>query len=168
MDNELSDRLRLVEDRLEILDILAGSPFSSDVACAPYQNAIYSPNAVLDRDEGLPLYEGRDAIVGIIEGERHLGAIADGMAHIMSLPLIRIDGARAVATCYVQVLVRNKSGENESLADYPDFPGLRIWRLTANRFELERGKNGWQVVKRVIRPVPDVPARDLLRRAMTD
>jgi hypothetical protein len=162
----LERRVRAVEDRLEILNLLGGSPFSSDTPSPSFWEAMYGEEAVMDRGAGLEEIRGRDNLIDIVRGAPHMAAVRGGMAHFAGLPHIRIDGDLAVATGYLQIIVPHPEGPKVGLGDYPPSTGLVVWRLSANRWELERTPGGWRVAKRSIRTVPSPEALDLLRRGI--
>ena len=164
--SSLERRLRAVEDRLEILNLLGGSPFSSDVPSPAFWEAMYEEQAVMDRGAGLDEIRGREKLVDIVRGAPHMAAVRGGMAHFAGLPHVRIDGDRAVATGYLQIIVPHREGPEIGLGDYPPSAGLVVWRLSANRWELERTPDGWRITKRTIRTVPSIEALDLLRRGI--
>ena len=125
-----------------------------------------SDQAIMDRGEGQEELSGVDNLVAILESSHHLDAVKSGMAHVAALPHIRIDGDRAVATGYLQIVIPNPQGPEVGLGQYPPAKSLLVWRLTANRWELERTVDGWCVTKRSIRAVPDLSALVLLRRGI--
>jgi hypothetical protein len=161
----MEERLRAIEDRLAILDLLAGSALSSDVASEAYWESMFAPNAVMDRgsDRGL---EGRDQIMEIVRSTGQAEAIKSGMAHALALPRIRIDGDRAVATGYMQALVLDPNSPEVNLPGKGTRKSLVTFHLTVNRWELERTDAGWQVAKRVIRPIATEDTQQMLRRAI--
>jgi hypothetical protein len=63
-------------------------------------------------------------------------------------------------------MVPNPVGPEMGLGQYPPSKGLLVWRLTANRWELERTDQGWRVTKRSIRAVPTSDALTLLHRGI--
>jgi hypothetical protein len=67
--NTLADRLLRLEDRLAILNLLAGSAHSSDVAAEDFWSEMFTPDAVMDRAGGMPDDVGRDVIVAIVSGD---------------------------------------------------------------------------------------------------
>ena len=161
----LEDRLRLTEDRLTILSILAGSPLSSDVASESYWQSMYADDAVIDRG-GTHGTVGRAQIMEIVRGAEQASAVESGMAHVAGLPHIRIDGDRAVATGYLQVLVVDSNGPEVTLPGKGSRKALATYHLTVNRWELARTNNGWQVVRRIVRPIGTPDALDLLNRGI--
>lgn len=150
----LNARMTIIEDRLDILNLLAGLPHSSDVGDQDFQNRAYHDDCVMDRDNADDLMVGKSAIVDIIGGDQHRQAIATGMVHFAGLPTISIDGERATATGYLQVVVPIAAGQGADLSGYGPSDGLAIWRLTANRWELQKNAGRWTVIRRVIRSVP--------------
>jgi hypothetical protein len=162
----LEQRLRALEDRLEILNLLAASPFSSDIPSTSFWESMFDEKVVMDRGEGLEPIVGRDAVISILHSAEHISAVDSGMAHVAALPHIRIDGDRAVATGYLQVLVPNRFGPEVGLGRFPPSKGLVVWRLSANRWDLQRTGDGWRVTKRSIRTVPTPDASTLLHRGI--
>lgn len=162
----LEERLRAVEDQLSILNLLAGSPFSSDVPSPSFWRTMYDAQAVMDRGEGEEELKGIDNLAAILNSGHHMAAVDSGMAHVAAPPHIRVDGDRAVATGYLQILIPNPEGPEVVLGQYPAAKGLLVWRLTANRWELERTTQGWCVTKRSIRMAPAPEALQLLKRGI--
>lgn len=158
----LAARLTLLEDRLEIFTLLAGLAHSSDTADQTYQTHAYRYDCVMDRNNAAELIIRNEAIVAIIGGPQHSRAIEADMVHFAGLPLVQIDGDNAVATGYLQIVVPVEQGERTALDGYGVSPGLAIWRLTANRWELAKDSNGWRVTRRIIRSVPSAEIRQLM------
>jgi hypothetical protein len=96
----------------------------------------------------------------------HIGGMEQGMAHLCAVPHIRIVGDHAVAAGYFQVVTPNTGGPEVEFSSYGRSSGHMIWRLTANRWDLTRTADGWQITRRAIRPVPGEDARRLLREAI--
>jgi hypothetical protein len=158
---QVEARLALIEDKLAILNILAGSPLSSDVASESYWQSMFAHNAVMDRggDQGLVR---RDEIMQIVSSAEQ----ASAMAHLAALPHIRIEGNRAVATGYLQVLVVDPNSPEVILPGKGARKGLVTYHLTVNRWEFERTDKGWQIARRVIRPMGTADGQDLLSRGI--
>jgi hypothetical protein len=98
--------------------------------------------------------DGSSAIAEMVRGEHHQALIRSGAAHVLGAPLVRVDGDRAVATCYSNVF-RVVDG------------GFEVWRTAANRWELERTVDGWRTTRRTTRLLDGSDeARELLRRAV--
>jgi hypothetical protein len=154
-----------VEDRLAILDLLAGSALSSDVASEAYWQTLFAENAVLDRgaERGV---EHRDQIIDIVRSASQAEAIKSGMAHALALPHIRIDGDRAVATGYLQAIIIDPDSAEVTLPGKGTRKALATYHLTVNRWEFERTASGWQVARRTIRPIATEDAQHMLRRGI--
>ena len=92
-------------------------------------------------------YEGRAQIAAMVNGSAHQGLLQEGVAHVMGLPRVTVDGDRAVAVNHSVVL---RAGA--------------VWRMAANRWELVRTSEGWRVASRTNRLLDgSADARDLLR-----
>lgn len=158
----IEERLRALEDRLEILNLLAGSALSSDVPSETYWEAMFAPGAVMDRG-GVEGFDGRDRIMEIVRSAGQAEAIKNGMAHAQALPHIRINGDEAVATGYLQALVIDPNSPEVTLPGKGTRKALATYHLTVNRWEFERTAAGWQMTKRVIRPIATEDAKEMLR-----
>ena len=62
----LDARLREIEDRLEIYDLIAAHPPSADTGADYYTRAVYTEDGIFDRGEGLAGAVGNEAI-GLVE-----------------------------------------------------------------------------------------------------
>src|SRR5579862_5632342 len=92
----LEQRIRAVEDRLEIYNLIAGHPPSADTGAAGYAEAVYTEDGVFDRGPGLSGATGNKAIGANLKSAGHQAAIAGGLAHFTGLPLVTIEGDTAV------------------------------------------------------------------------
>jgi hypothetical protein len=148
----LEQRLRRIEDRLAIYNLLATHPLSADTGDAGLINAIYSEDAVFDRGEQLAGARGRQSMVELVESAAHREAIAGGLAHFGNLPLVELDGDQAIATSYIMLITPDPTGEPRVLANHGPSAGFRIHRLVANRWTLAREADGWRIKGRKILP----------------
>ena len=114
----LEQRLRAIEDRLEIYNLIAGHPPSADTGAAAYAEAVYSEDGVFDRGPGLSGAIGNKEIAANLKSPGHQAAIAGGLAHFTGLPHIAIDGDRAVVISYLQILTPRKSGEEVEVPNH--------------------------------------------------
>ena len=162
----LEDRLRTIEDRLEIYNLIAGHPPSADTGAADFARSVYVEDGSLDLAGGKGA-TGRDAIAAILTTPEHHAAMAGGLAHFASLPHIAIDGDRAVVTSYLQILTPDDAAVPVEIAGHGASKGFRIHRIGANRWELVRTADGWKIARRVLRPLDgSAPAREILRGAI--
>jgi hypothetical protein len=160
-------RLTALEDRLAIMSLLAGSAYSSDTASEPYWSAMFAEDAVLDRGGDRPVDRGRADILKVVNSANQHDAIAHGMAHFAALPHVTLDGDSAVAVGYLLVIVPDANAPNVDLPGKGTSPGLSVYQLTVNRWDLARGTDGWVVTKRIVRPLASGEATQLLRGGMT-
>jgi uncharacterized protein (TIGR02246 family) len=157
VDEELlriSETLRVLEDEREIIRLISSYGPAVDSGQSEVAAAIWTDDGVYDTDSAV--WRGRAEIAGMVEGSFHQQLIAEGAAHVVGVPHIRVDGHRAVATCYSRVF---RHGEG----------GFEVWRVAVNRWELVRTAEGWRTAYRTNRLLDgSEAARELLRRAGED
>jgi hypothetical protein len=163
----LEQRIRAIEDRLEIYNLIASHPPSADTGADRYAEAVYTEDGVFDRGANLPGAVGNKALGALLKSQGHQAAIAGGLAHFAGLPYIALDGDRAVVISYLQILTPNKSGEPTEVPNHGSSRGYHIHRVVTNRWELLRTAAGWKIKRRTIRLVDgSEPSRELLRGAL--
>lgn len=163
----LEDRLRAVEDKLAIYHLIASHPPAADTGSDQYYRDAFASDGEVDLGGGKGA-TGNEAIAAIVRTPQHQAAIAGGLCHFAGLPRVELDGDRAVATSYLQIITPDREAAARELSGHGTSTGFRIHRVGANRWELKRGKGGWKVVRRMLRPLDGTDeARALLRRAMT-
>lgn len=148
----IEDRLRRVEDELEILRLVSAYGPAVDAGDGRRAASLWTEDGVYDTDAGV--WRGREAIAAMVAGEAHQQLLAEGVAHVLGVPHIRLEGDRAVATCYSRVFRRTADG-------------FTPWRVAANRWELVRTEDGWRATCRTTRTLDGSAAgRDLLEKAL--
>ena len=161
----LEERLRAIEDLLEIYNLIASHPPSADTGGSEHISASWVEDGVFDRGE--PQTRGRPAIAGQVLSDAHQAAIAGGLAHFTGLPHVAISGDTAVVTSYLQIVVPQREGDPVEVPNHGRSRGFRIHRMTANRWELVRTAQGWKIKHRRLRQLDgSEPARDILRKAI--
>jgi hypothetical protein len=164
-DRSLEERLRAIEDRLEIYNIIASHPPSADTGGDAHIAASWVEDGVFDRAD--PPVRGRKTIAEHVLSPAHQAAIDRGLAHFTSLPHVEISGDHAVATSYLQIVVPQTQGNVVEVPNHGTSKGFRIHRITANRWELVRTPQGWRIKRRTLRPLDgSEPGRSLLRQAI--
>ncbi len=159
-------RLRAVEDRLEIYNLIAGHPPSADTGSGSYAEAVYTEDGVFDRGD-LSGTTGNKAMAAMLESPGHQAAIAGGLAHFTGLPHVTIDGDSAVVISYLQILTPKKTGEAVEVPNHGSSRGYHIHRVVTNRWELARTSKGWKIKRRALRLVDgSEPSREILRGAL--
>ena len=163
----LDARLREIEDRLEIYNLIASHPPSADTGADDYTRAVFTEDGVFDRGESLDYTLGNEAIAAITQRPAHQEAIRGGLAHFAGLPHIELGGDTAFVTSYLQLIHPDDEGAERELPNHGVSTGYRIHRVLANRWELVRAPEGWKIKSRKLRPLDgSPPARDILSRAL--
>jgi hypothetical protein len=168
MTNSLSleDRLRKVEDHVEILNLIASHPPAADTGADYATRSFYIEDGVIDLGGG-KASTGNEKIAANQVSPGHKAAVAGGLAHFAGLPRIEIDGDTAVATSYLQILTPHPTAEPHEVPHHGVSKGYRIHRVGANRWELVRTSSGWKIKRRTLRSLDgSEPARELLRQAL--
>lgn len=132
----LDARLRQLEDQIAIYQLLASYGPAADSRSGQDVASLWLEDGRYDFG-GTPLV-GSEAIAELVDLETHRGYVARGCAHVIGLPLIRVEADSATATGYSRVYVR-------------DGDGWKVERASANRWELVRTEGGWRVANRVNR-----------------
>ena len=99
----LEDRLRAVEDKLAIYHLIASHPPAADTGSDQYYRDAFASDGEVDLGGGKGA-TGNEAIAAIVKTPQHQAAIAGGLCHFAGLPRVELDGDRAVATSYLQII----------------------------------------------------------------
>jgi uncharacterized protein (TIGR02246 family) len=130
----LEARLQALEDREAIRELIARYGPLADSGDAEGVAALWAEDGVY-AIAGMGEACGREAIAALIEGPMHRRLMADGCAHLLGPVAIELAGDKASARGHSVVL--HWSGE-----------AFEVLRVAANRWELSRGVEGWQVTRR--------------------
>ncbi|MEY4934754.1 MAG: hypothetical protein RIS64_1113 [Bacteroidota bacterium] len=160
-------RITAAEDNVKILNLLAGSAFSSDVASSAYWTKMFTEDAIFDIAQGRQ-EQGRDEILKIVRSANQKEAIQFGMTHLAMLPHITLNGDSAVATGYLLIVMPDSAASHVKLPGKGVSSGFSIYQLTVNRWQLVRTAEGWKVAQRTVRPITSTNARNILVRAIED
>jgi len=162
----IEERLRAIEDRLDILNLIASHPPSADSGADYFTRQVYTEDGVIDLGGGKTA-NGNDEVAAMVRTPGHQAAIAGGLAHFCGLPRIDIDGDTATVTSYLQIITPHPNAEPHEVPNHGTTRGFRIHRVGANRWELVRTAAGWKIRRRTLRPLDGTePARELLRGAL--
>jgi SnoaL-like domain len=135
----LEARLRALEDKEAIRELiarygpLADSGDAEGVAALWAEGGSYSVGGIVDA-------QGRDQVAALVTSELHRTLMAEGCAHTLGPVAIELNGDVAIARGYSVVFRKVDSG-------------FEAWRVSANRWELERFETGWLVRRRVNAPL---------------
>ena len=147
MSEALERRLRALEDRAEIAELIARYGPAADAGDADAVAALWAPDGTYQFDDTVL---DADCIRSLVTIPTHVEYMRRGCAHIVSAPRIEIDGDAAIAITHSVVMLRQ--GEQ--------WVGERV---SANRWELRRTAAGWRVQRRRNRLLDgDAAARGLL------
>ena len=149
---ELSRRVQALEDELEIHRHIVRYGLAVDTGDAEGAAALFTQDTVYDVDGPLRM-EGRDAVRAMVAGPRHQGMVGR-CAHQIGPAVVETSGDRTVATGYSRVYVRGEAG-------------IEIYRVSFNRWELERCGRGWLIARRTTRLLGHAEARELFERVAT-
>jgi hypothetical protein len=162
---QLLSRITAAEDTVEILNLLAGSAFSSDIASEAYWKKMFTEDAVFDRGQGRQ-DKGRNEILKIVNAPDQKEAINAGMTHLAMLPHIKLNGNTAVATGYLLIVMPDSAASHVKLAGKGISSGFSIYQITVNEWQLVRTTDGWKVSQRIVRPISSNDSRNILVRAI--
>jgi SnoaL-like protein len=163
----LEQRLRLVEDRLEIYNLIANHPPSADTGAADYTALVWTEDGLFDRGAEFARPTGREAIAAGSSNPEYHRAIEQGIAHFAGLPYVRITGDTAVAISYLQILVPDQVSPQFDVPNHGSSRGFHVHRVSANRWEFVRTAEGWKIKRRTLRPLDGSEgAREILRGAL--
>lgn len=162
----IEERLRAIEDRLDILNLIASHPPSADSGADYFTRQVYTDDGVIDLGGGKTA-DGNEEVAAMVKTPGHQAAIAGGLAHFCGLPRIEIDGDTAVVTSYLQIITPHPNAEPHEVPNHGTTKGFRIHRVGANRWELVRSASGWKIKRRTLRPLDGTaPVQELLRGAL--
>jgi len=136
---EVADRLRALEDRAAIADLISSYGPLADRGAAHQLSQLWIEEgeySVLGYGDA----QGREEIAALIEDETHQQLMRDGCAHILSPHRIALHGDEAEAVGHSTVLRNN--GE-----------GFAVWRVSANRWTFMRTAAGWHIKRRENAPL---------------
>ncbi|MGD9797970.1 MAG: nuclear transport factor 2 family protein [Acidimicrobiia bacterium] len=153
---DLDDRLAALEarvqelaDTLDVMRVIASYAPSVDGGAPDVAGLIWTEDSRYESDNADEPLIGRAPIVELAE---RIGGLPMGVAHFFNLPLVTLDGDRAVVTA-------------ESNTYHQDGDRYVVARVSSNRWELDRVDGTWLIRNRVNRLLDGSPgARDLLAR----
>lgn len=156
--NALEERLRRVEDELEVTRIVLAYGPSVDSGSAAAAAGLWESGGSYEFEAGAPALHGRDGVAAMVRSDGHRAHLERGCAHVLTAPHVRIAGDRAVAVCY------------SLMHHYVPQRGIfQVSRVSANRWDLTRTEEGWQVSSRTNRLLNgDESARALFGDAISE
>jgi hypothetical protein len=134
---DLAARLAVLEDREACRQLIARYGPMADAGDRDGVASLFASGGSYDVG-GFGTYVGSEAIGALLQCEEHRGLIASGAAHVLSDPVIELDGDKARAFTYSIVLRRS----GEAWAPH---------RVSANIWHLVREAHGWRAAHRANR-----------------
>jgi SnoaL-like protein len=147
----LADRVRLLEDHVEITNLVAQYGPNVDSGSAEATAALWTDDGTFDAVGAVTMH-GHDDIVGMVQSDGHQGLILNGCGHVLTVPHVVVDGDQAYGRSYALNIRWDADQE-------------RFWvaRVSANTWQWVRTAEGWRVSERVNANLDGTPAhREML------
>ncbi len=144
----LAARVRRLEDELAVHRLITRYGFAADAGDGEAAAGVFTADGVYDVDVGL--MRGRAAVAAMIAGPRHQELVGH-CAHQIGPAVVEVDGDRARATGYSRVYLATRAGTH-------------VYRVSVNRWELERRDGEWLIARRTTRILGHAEAAALLAR----
>ena len=136
---ELERRINLVEDQIAIYQLLATYGPAADSGSDDVVRELFDVDG--SYDSGLDVYEGADRVADMIATlPLHRQVMAEGSSHVVTMPVVRIEGDHAYAVCHGQLQRYGREADE-----------FRIWRSSGVLLEFVRTPKGWRLAKRINR-----------------
>jgi len=151
----LTRRVQALEDELAIHRLIVRYGLAVDTGDAERTAAVFAPEGVYDAD--VRLMNGRADIEDMVRGVRHQRMVGR-CAHQIGPAVVRVDGDTAVALGYSRVYLRTEPPEHR----------IDVYRVSLNRWELERRGGSWLIVRRVTRLLGHEEAKTIFADGLAD
>ncbi|HEY6868378.1 MAG TPA: nuclear transport factor 2 family protein [Novosphingobium sp.] len=132
----LEARTRAAEDELAIIRLVASYGPLVDTGRDDLAPALFTADGVYDVSHGR--LAGPEAFAQLLRHQEHHDTLRQGIAHIMGLPWVRVEGDHAVATNCTTLFLREGDG-------------YRTFRVAQNVWKLVRTPDGWKISERTNR-----------------
>lgn len=133
----LEERVRTLEDHLEIAQLVAQYGPAVDSGSAEATAALWTEDGTFDAVGAIEM-RGHDQIAGMVRSGGHQGLIRNGCGHVLTVPHVVVDGDEA-------------TGRSYALNIRWDAEADRFWvaRVSANTWRWVRTASGWRTAERV-------------------
>ncbi len=146
----LAGRVQRLEDELAIHRLIVRYGFAVDIGDAEHTAELFTEDTVYDID--VAVLHGRPDIRKMVQTDPHRSLVGN-CAHQIGPAVVEIDGDRAVATGYSRVYLRKGDG-------------IEVFRVSFNRWELERRAGQWQIAHRITRLLGHQEAKKIFAAAL--
>lgn len=151
---KLESEVRRLRDERDLVQLMASYGPAVDAGASQLAADLWIEDGRYEVD--VDSWAGRSEIAAMIEASPHQQILRRGCGHITTSPRLEISDDAAIATCHSILLVRK---------DHV----YQVWRVSANRWEFERTREGWRVKTRTNRVLAgDEDGRLLLRAGFED
>jgi ketosteroid isomerase-like protein len=147
----LEQRLRTVEDELEITRTVVEYGLAVDAGEAEATGQLFTEDAVFDVD-ATNVMHGRAAVEAMVLGRAHQSLLPN-CAHTIGPIVIEINGDSARTTGYSRIY--RATGDS-----------FELFRIGCNQWELERSSPGWRISKRTTRVLGSLESQAILRSGL--
>lgn len=144
---DIAAQLRRLEDEHDIAKLIASYGPAVDAANADAAAALWAEDGTYDVEAWN--MQRRADVHAMVSSTSHRDLVANGCCHFIGPSVVTASGDAAVAVSESLVLVR-------------DGAGYRVWRATANHFELRRIEGRWRISKRTSRVLDGQPGAHAL------
>lgn len=148
----LESRVRQLEDQHEVAQLVAAYGPLVDAGEAERVAALWAEDGEYDVED--LVMRSRADVEAMVRSAAHQGLVARGCSHFLGPAHVTVDGDRATAVCESVLLVRGREDRV--------FPA----RIGANRFDLARTEDGWQITHRTTRGLDGDPGAHALLTAL--
>ncbi len=138
----LDTRLSQLEDERDIQRLIASYGPCVDAGNADNAAALWAADGNYDV-EGWRMVD-RAGVHEMVSSSSHQDLVASGCCHFLGPSVVTVAGDTAIAVCESLVLLRDEAG-------------YRVWRATANHFELGRIDGVWLIISRTSRVLDGQP-----------
>jgi ketosteroid isomerase-like protein len=141
----LAARVQYLDDQAAISRLIARYGPAVDSGSATAAAGLWAEDGVFAAPPH-GTWTGHDEIAGMVNGSGHQGLIMNGAAHVLTAPLVAVDGDEATAWNYA-LNIRWDEGHD------------RFWvaRVSANRWRLQRLAGRWECTDRTSRTLDGAP-----------
>jgi hypothetical protein len=150
---ELADRIAALEDEREVRNVIIRFCFAIDADELDALLSLHWDDCIAQVDgRSYPSSRDNNPLTSPVQR-----SFLPNCSHIMAPLLVKIDGDRAAAVGYSNMLLKNA-----------DAAGAQVFRQSYNRFELNKRDGVWKISRRDSRLVGSAEAQALLKQALME